>query len=122
VKKNLLKRKKKIKKVLKKTKKVLKKKSFKKRRRKRKIKMDDIYKILNKVQINKKPNTFATSFEESDTIENVIKDALLEYKKTVMVTQVVFNVYPNKNLPEPEDILQIEYLDDEVPQSGQIFG
>ena len=38
-----------------------------------------------------------------------------------MKTQAVFTVYPNENDDEL-DILDIEYLDDEIPEEGQIFG
>ena len=39
-----------------------------------KIKMEDVYKILNKVQIAKKKITFAMYVEDANTTENIIKD------------------------------------------------
>ena len=92
-----------------------------KRKRKKKITMDDVYKILNKVQIAKKKVVFAMYAEDSDTAENIIKDLGLRYDKKVMKTQVVFTVHPNENDDEL-DILDIDYLEDEIPEEGQIFG
>jgi len=102
----------------KKTKKVAKKKL--KRKRKKKMTMDDVYKILNKVQINRKKITFAMFIEEAAVAENIIRDTELKYNKIVMKTQTVFTVYPRKD--DELDILEIDYLEDEIPEEGQIFG
>ncbi len=101
------------------TKRVLKKK---KRKRKKRIVMEDIYKILNKVQMNKKSITFTVDTIEADVIENVIKDASVQYQRTDQKTQIVFDIKPNdkENIDIPS-ILDIEYLDDEIAEEGQIF-
>jgi len=106
--------------VKKKAKKTVKKKVVK-RKRKIKIKMEDVYKILNKVQIEKKRITFAMFIEDSGTAENIIKDVELRYDKKIMKTQAVFTIYPNEGEDEL-DILDIDYLEDEIPEEGQIFG
>ena len=98
------------------------KKKVKKRRRKKKILMEDIYVILNKVQINKKKVIFITELEDAPTIENKIKDVELRYKKVEMKTQVVFTVYPNDTDYEDDYVLRLEILDDEIPDIDQIFG
>jgi len=107
-----------------KKKKKVKKKTTKKKskvRKKRKIGMEDLYKILNKVQIKKKPYTFAVNFNEVDIVENIVKDVQLKYHKTEMKTQVLFKLYPPAEQNEFE-ILEIEeYLDDEIIEDGQIF-
>lgn len=102
------------------TKKVRKKVIKKKRKRKKKIVMDDVYKMLNKVQVEKKKITFAMFADDADTAENIIKDVNLKYDKAIMKTQTVFTIYPNKE--NELDILDIDYLEDEIPEEGQIFG
>ena len=106
------------------TKKAVKKKATKKkgkRKRRKRISMEDIYSIINKVQFGKKKIIFATSLTEAPTIENNIKDVELRYEKVEMKTQVVFTLHPNKNSPE-EDILRLEVMEDEIPDIDQIFG
>ncbi|HUS51118.1 MAG TPA: hypothetical protein VMZ91_13195 [Candidatus Paceibacterota bacterium] len=97
------------------------KKVIKKRKKRKRISMEDIYSIINKVQFGKKKIIFTTDLTEAPTIENNIKDAELKYNKVEMKTQVVFTLYPNKNSPE-EDILRLEVMDDEIPDIDQIFG
>ncbi len=114
--------KKKTKKILSK-KKVVKKKVVKKRYRKRKkIFMQDIYSIINKVQFGKKKITFTTELEDGPVIENNIKDVNLEYDKVDMKTQVVFTLYPNDTEYEDEGVLSLDIMDDEIPDLDEIFG
>jgi len=84
--------------------------------------MDDIYAILNKVQLTKRQITFASNITESPTIENNIKDAGLPYKKTEMKTQVVFTISPNDVEYGDEGVLLLEIMDDEIPDIDKIFG
>jgi hypothetical protein len=109
-------------------KKVIKKKVVRKKRKKRRITrekllMTDIYPILNRVQLKGKTEVFVSKMEEADTIENTIKDLELRYLRRDMKRQVEFTVRPNKNnqYNNEEDLLDIEYLDDEIPELGQIF-
>jgi len=99
------------------------KKRVKKRTRRKKILMEDIYAIINKVQFGKKKIVFVTGIEDSPTIENNIKDVDLRYDKVEMKTQVVFTVFPNDQEYEDEiDSLYFDIMDDEIPDIGQIFG
>jgi len=82
--------------------------------------MDDIYKILNKVQLAKKTVTFVVVPCEAEIVENVIKDVHLNYNKVAMKTQTCFTVFPGQN-EENYDILDIEYMDDEIIEEGQLF-
>jgi dTDP-4-amino-4,6-dideoxygalactose transaminase len=91
-----------------------------KRKKKKKVSIDEVYKVLNKVQIKKKKKVFIVSLYEYEIIENIIKDTELEYNKVVMKTQVIFTIFPNMD-EEKLDELDIEYLDDEIPEDGQIF-
>jgi len=101
-------------------KKTTKKKVVRKRRKKKKITMEDFYKILNKVQIKKRKVTFSSNFEDSDVIEHLVKDVELKYDKVIMKTQVVFTLYPNDDDIE-YDILDVDYLSDEIVPEGEIF-
>ncbi len=124
---------KKKKKVVKKKKKINKKKVIgkkkkrkttkKKRKRRKKFLMKDLYPILNKVQLKRKPVTFVTELIEADIVENTIKYLELIYSKKEMKTQVEFTVKPNKEniFKDEEELLDIEYLDDEIPELDQIF-
>jgi len=101
---------------------VRKKKRRKKRVTREKLLMVDIYPILNRVQLKRKTETFVAKAEEADIIENTIKDLDLRYSRREMKRQVEFTVKPNKNnVFDDEDLLDIEYLDDEIPEPGQIF-
>ena len=104
-------------------KKTTKKRVVKKRPRRKKILMEDIYAIINKVQFGKKRVTFVTELTEAPTIENNIKDVDLKYDKIEMKTQVVFTVHPNDQKYEDEmDTMHFDIMDDEIPDIGQIFG
>jgi len=111
------------KKVVKKTKKKKAVKKTRKYKKRKKILMEDIYAIINKVQFNKKKITFVTELTEAPTIENNIKDVGLDYNKVEMKTQVVFTIHPNDEKYEDEmDNLHFDIMDDEIPDIGQIFG
>lgn len=103
-------------------KKLVKKKVLKKKKRvkRKKISMEDFYRILNRVQINKKEASFATNIIEADMVENIIKDVGIKYVKIDMKTQTVFTLFPKE---EDDDcfITDIDYLDDEIAEEGQIF-
>ena len=100
-----------------------KRKSKKKRKRRKKFLMKDLYPILNKVQLKRKTITFVTELIEAAIVENTIKDLELVYSKKEMKTQVEFTVRPNKEniFKNEEELLDIEYLDDEIPELDQIF-
>lgn len=105
-----------------------KKKAVRKKRRKRrvtraKLLMIDIYPILNRVQLRGKTEVFVSEINEADIIENTIKDLELRYLRRDMKKQVEFTVRPNKSnqYNNEEDLLDIEYLEDEIPELGQIF-
>jgi hypothetical protein len=104
----------------KKKKKVVKKTKRKKRRKKKLINMEEFYKILNKVQLKKRSVTFAISLDKEEVVEHIIKDVDLKYDKVSMKTQAVFTLHPNKDDIE-YDMMETDYLDDEIVEEGQIF-
>jgi hypothetical protein len=123
VKKKVVKKKAVKKKAVKKTKKKKAVKKTRKYKKRKKILMEDIYAIINKVQFGKKKITFVTELAEAPTIENNIRDVGLDYKKVEMKTQVVFTIHPNDEKYEDEmDNLHFDIMDDEIPDIGQIFG
>ena len=108
-------------KVKKKKVKLKKKKTVKKKRKRRKkINMEDLYRVLNKVQLKKKEAKFVSEVEGADIIEHIIQDVELDYKRIDMKTQVSFIIYPTDR-EEDYEMLEVEYLDDEIVEEGQIF-
>ena len=94
----------------------------KKRKRKKKLSMEDIYPILNRVQTKKKKVEFAVEINEAAIVANTVEDIGLAFNVREMKTQAVFTVYPNLNEEPPEDILdKLDTLDDEIPPIGHIF-
>ena len=110
-------------KTLKKCKKV--KRSYKTRRKfkkKKKIIMEEIYSIINRVQLGDKEYSFSASLEDAYTFENMIRDTGLKYKKSELNTKVNFILYPPKDRQEDIDIVDhLEILEDEIPDVDQIF-
>ena len=124
-KKNIKVKKKKIKSKIKK--KVVKNKKLKrysqkivKRHKKKKVTMEDIYKLINKAQLGSKSITFTVINLDADTVENIIKDSIAKYHKVSMKTQTIFTLYPEEK-ERAFEILEIEQLDDEIVEEGQIF-
>jgi hypothetical protein len=104
-------------------KKVKKKKSTRKKYAKRKRKkatMEDLYKMLNKVQLKKKKVKFVVQTYDADVYENIIKDVGLDYNRENLKTQVNFILYPTDKQNDYE-MLELEYMDDEIIEDGQIF-
>jgi len=92
-----------------KDKKVKKKTTKKVTRRYRVSDMERIYKLLNKVQVNKKEVEFAVNEDLEITIENTLKDIELEYKKNKVKEKIVFTVFPNE---EDDDMEKMDLDDD----------
>jgi len=118
---------KKKKKVVKKSPKYVKNKTVKKRavkkkirrRKSRKISMEDIYKLLNKVQIDGKKLSFAVEFEEADVVENIVKDVGVKYCKDEMKTQILFKLEPSEKSPKYRVEID-EYFEDEITEEDEI--
>ena len=102
------------------TKKVVKKKRTKKVNKK--ISMEDIYSIINKVQIKRKEITFSASKEDAPVIENNMRDVDLKYDIKELKTKVVFTIFPSEYKYDDDITLNIDTLEDEIPDTDQIFG
>lgn len=94
----------------------------KKYARTRIIAMDDVYRLLNRVQIDKKEVTFAVKVEEAAIAENIVKDVGLEYTTRKLKTRTDLTVYPDPDDNIGEEIeIDVDFLDDEIVEDGQIF-
>ena len=110
-------------------KKIAKKKITKKRKTKKrqynvlkKLGMDDIYKILNKVQISRKVARFSVEHDDAATIENVILDLKIPFERKNLKTKTVFVVSPGPDQEDEEiEFEGIEFFEDELVESGKIF-
>lgn len=95
---------------------------IKKRRRRRakKSDMDAVFKVINHVQMQRKPSKFTVDIKEIATVENILKDLEIEYNTSSTKTQTTFFVKPPP-VKEESTIFDIDYLDDEIVEEGQIF-
>jgi len=84
------------------------------------IEMEDVYRIINRVQLNKKEATFSVSRFTASIVKNVLDDLVLEYKIKELKTKVTFSIYPTWEEPE-EEAIDIEVFDDEILEDGQLF-
>ncbi len=91
---------------------------------------DILFNEINRVQIDRYVAYLTVSVEEEFVAENIIKDVGLKYEKTSTrirfggkLTPVVkFKVFPNpKPLKNDRDFRDIDELEDEILEDGQIF-
>ena len=112
-----------------KTQKVSKKKASKKKAARKKtvrakiIGMEEVYRLINRVQINSKEVTFAMRFDEASVADNVLKDIGLSYTKKELKTKVVFGISPSpEDRKEVEEFsINLDFLEDEILEEGQLF-
>lgn len=107
--------------VKKKTKKVTKKATRKKKSQIKIVNMDDVYRLLNKVQMSKKEVVFCVNPANAIITENVIQDLGLTYDIKELKTKTNFKVYPNDEDLGEEQEIDTEFLQDELPENGYIF-
>lgn len=78
------------------------------------VSMDDVYRLLNKVQISEKEIKFAVNLAEGSTAENIIKDSGLPYEKKELKTRFSFVVKPDPEQYFGDDKLDVEIFKDEL--------
>jgi len=102
---------------------VPKKKARKKTVRAKIIGMEEVYRLINRVQINSKEVTFAMRFDEASVADNVLKDIGLSYTKKELKTKVVFGISPSpEDRKEVEEFsINLDFLEDEILEEGQLF-
>lgn len=85
------------------------------------IGMEDVYRLVNRVQLNKKEVKFAVVHDDAIVVENVLNDLGLEYKLTALRQKTTFKVKPNDNEENEEPVIEVEFFDDEILENGQLF-
>jgi len=82
--------------------------------------IDDFYKYVNKVQLDK--NTVVLTITDSNLvpiIENILRDSSLEFDKREFSTGFRYRMYPN--FDEVVVDIDIDELQDEFLEEGQLF-
>lgn len=87
--------------------------------------IEQIYKIINKIQITREKGKFAVTQDDSIMIDNILKDLELPSKKKKIKNKQFgvcyeYTVSPGKE-PEQEEIHSVEDLPDEILENGQVF-
>ena len=95
------------------------KKKTSKKPRARLVSMDDVYRLLNRVQLGEKKIKFAVSFDDGDTAENVIKDTELPYERNNLKTRVSFIVQPDPEKNYGDELLEIDFFFDELDEFSE---
>ena len=88
------------------------------------LKMDKIYKVINRVQEEKKPRIiFVKDTTLSPMIENILNDLVLTFEKKQLKNRIRYKILPNLNVKKTPDIEleSFEQLRDELLEDGQIF-
>lgn len=87
-----------------------KKSKYNKNKSKKVEKIEDVYKIINRVQMNEKvDNFYITDFELKHIINNVINDSKIDYKVTEFKSKIKYKVFPgNVKFCEEKDIDEFE--------------
>jgi hypothetical protein len=79
--------------------------------------MDDLYKILNKVQIDNEEQIFELNdFSLIPQVENIIKDSTLRFKKNIKKSKVIFSISPGEHEFCKE--IELDILEDEIPDES----
>lgn len=99
------------------------KKKVKRKKRAKNITIEEIYIVINKVQVSKKEKKFSTSLNNASVVENIINDVQLEYDRIDLKTKVNFVLFPNEESYDEEefDIFDLDILSDEILEDGQCF-
>ena len=98
------------------------KKKATKRTVRKKISMEDLYPIINKVQMGGKKVVFAVSLSDCPVVENTLRDAMIEYDKVEMKTQSVYTLHPKeRELIEDAILENLEVFEDENPDIDLLF-
>lgn len=86
------------------------------------VTMEDIYRLLNRVQIDRKDVTFTSTPEDAIIVTNLLKDLELPYTAEVVDNLVKMIVRPGKEIDQSEEIdVPVDFLPDEIPEDGHLF-
>ena len=106
------------KKVVKKVKKIKKTKP----RRNILVSLDDMYRLVNKVQVDKKEVHFQLAGDDAIIADNVLRDLGLDFKVTQIKNFVEFRINPSEEVESVEDMsIGLDFFADEITEDGEIF-
>ena len=99
------------------------KKTRKKAPRPKIISMDEVYRLINRVQMNKKEVHFWLSPEDSVVARNVIRDLDLKFEVKELKSRICFTIFPNEGdaIDEAASDIDLDFFEDEIPEEGSIF-
>jgi hypothetical protein len=101
---------------------MVKKKAKKKTRARVKLlTLDDVYRLINRAQVNKKEVNLPLSHEDAVIAENIIQDTGLKYNKKVFKTRITFVLHPPDDDIETDLEFDIDFFEDEINEDGQVF-
>tara|TARA_B100000614_G_scaffold262909_1_gene300914 strand:+ start:418745 stop:419062 length:318 start_codon:yes stop_codon:yes gene_type:complete len=86
------------------------------------INMDDIYAVINYVQLSRKNCSFIADTDDSITMEHLFKDCEISFSKLPDPSGVKYSLEPPPVNAIPEEAFLIdEDYDDEITEEGQCF-
>lgn len=77
------------------------------------IDIDDVYRLVNRVQVNKKSVRFSVELNAASCVENILKDLQIDYTRIDFKTKTRFSLTPNTSEETVVDI-DIDFFDDEI--------
>jgi hypothetical protein len=87
--------------------------------------MDQVYKIINKVQMLREPAKFIIPTSESVVLENILKDLTLQFSCNKVVSGckhcTEYTIIPPIEDPNDRDFTDVEDFPDEIAEDGIIF-
>ena len=85
------------------------------------VDMDQFYQLVNKIQVDKEITYIRFSDNEiAPMVENILKDAGLEFGKKFKKGVFLYRIKPTFSTPSIEQI-EVEMLEDEIIEEGQLF-
>lgn len=106
--------------------------SPKSRRRKKQVEdnsiyteIDQIFKLINKVQTNRNPVNFIVREQDVPMVDNILRDLDLPHKRKKAKIEgkpcLEYTVSPGKEIPRADHLDDVEELPDEILEDGQVF-
>ena len=88
--------------------------------------IDQVYKAINRVQINRDTASFIIKDSDSPIVENILKDLELPFKRKKAKVEGLsacyeYTVNPGKEKIRTDHLSDIEEFPDEILEDGQVF-
>lgn len=90
------------------------------------VEIDQVFKIINRVQLTREAAEFVVRELDSYVAENILRDAELKFKKASVRVESLSNCFrytidPPKPREMPENFDEFDEFPDEIIEDGQIF-